>query len=156
MDGEPEAYKDDTLRSISISPRERLERIETMLVKIDEKMDLRFDSVEKRIGAVEATQAGQASTAEFVSKATALAEEASTRAAGLARTETERATALAVDAAGKATLLADGQKDFQTAVTTDLGSFKTRLDTFDRKVAWFAGVGATLIVVSGGIGYLVK
>ncbi len=53
MDGEPEAYRDETLRSISISPKERLQRIEEMLVKIDEKMDSKFDVLELRIRTLE-------------------------------------------------------------------------------------------------------
>jgi hypothetical protein len=39
MDGEPEAYVDDSLRSIGISPRERLARIESLLVTMDSKLD---------------------------------------------------------------------------------------------------------------------
>lgn len=39
MDGEPEAYVDESLRSIGISPRERLARIEQLLVDIGQKLD---------------------------------------------------------------------------------------------------------------------
>lgn len=46
MEGEPEAYRDDTLRSIGISPRERLERIEKMLETIDGKLDGKVDMTE--------------------------------------------------------------------------------------------------------------
>ena len=92
---EPEAYKDDTLRSIAISPRERLEHIESTLVEISEKLDVRFDSVELRLTKVETVQAGQVSTAEFVTEAKKLADEESKKAAGLADEATKKAAELA-------------------------------------------------------------
>ena len=51
MDGEPEAYKDDSLRGISISPRERLERIENLLGVINGKLDQKADKAD--LGALE-------------------------------------------------------------------------------------------------------
>ena len=51
MDGEPEAYKDDSLRGISISPRERLERIENLLGVINGKLDQKADKTD--LGALE-------------------------------------------------------------------------------------------------------
>lgn len=45
MEGEPEAYVDDTLRSAGISPRERLERIENILTRMDEKLDNKADAL---------------------------------------------------------------------------------------------------------------
>lgn len=57
VDGEPEAYRDDNLKSISISPRERLARIEEMLAKIDLKIDFRFDQIDKRVWALEVNTA---------------------------------------------------------------------------------------------------
>ena len=75
-ENEPEAYRDDTLRSIGISPRERLAHIEAALKNIDEKLDIRFDSVELRLTNVERAQEGQASTAEFVAEAKKLLEQA--------------------------------------------------------------------------------
>ena len=39
VEGEPEAYVDESLRSIAISPRERLARIEALLVTIEQKLD---------------------------------------------------------------------------------------------------------------------
>lgn len=53
MDGEPEAYQDDTLRSAGISPRERLERIEHVLERIENKMDTRFGVLEQRVWSLE-------------------------------------------------------------------------------------------------------
>ncbi len=49
---------EDDLRSAGISPRERLERIETMLSRIDEKLDTKADAVmvaslSARISAIE-------------------------------------------------------------------------------------------------------
>ena len=162
----PPSGDDDTLRSISISPRDRLEHIEEALTRIDAKLDTRFDSVEGRLSAVEAAQAGQASTAEFLAKARELAEETSQKAAGLADLETKKAAALAADATRKAVDLADQHKALQQEVT----NFKMRLETFhgvhvafderqnafDKKVAWFGGIGAALVAVSGFIGYFIK
>lgn len=58
MEGEPEAYVDESLRSIGISPRERLARIETLLVAIEGKLDNKADKadivqLEARIWAIE-------------------------------------------------------------------------------------------------------
>lgn len=39
MEGEPEAYRDDNLRSAGITAKERLARIEDLLVRMDEKLD---------------------------------------------------------------------------------------------------------------------
>ncbi len=150
MESEPEAYVDESLRSIGISPRERLAHIEDALVQIDKKLDVRFDAVERRLNKVEAVQAGQASTAEFVTKATELANEAAKKAAVLADEATKTAAGLAKDAAGKAAILADDQKKFDL----NLIALNARLDGFDRKVAWFTGAAAVLVFVSGFIGYL--
>lgn len=46
MEGEPEAYVDDSLRSIGISPRERLARIEALLVTIDDKLSSKASQVD--------------------------------------------------------------------------------------------------------------
>ena len=46
VDGEPEAYVDESLRSIGISPRERLARIETLLVTIEGKLDNKANQVD--------------------------------------------------------------------------------------------------------------
>lgn len=151
-DEEPEAYVDESLRSISISPRERLAHIEETLLRIDEKLDIRFDAVEKRISLVENAQAGQASTAEFVAKATVLADEAAKTAATLAKEATETAAGLAKEAASKATVLADDQKKLDAAVK----ALVVRLDAFDRKIAWYSGAGAVLIFASGILGYFLK
>ena len=58
VDGEPEAYVDDSLRSIGISPRERLARIETLLVTIEQKLDNKasqadFLALEQRVREIE-------------------------------------------------------------------------------------------------------
>lgn len=141
----------DDLRSISISPRERLVHIEEALVKIDAKLDLRFDSVEKRLTKVESIQAGNASTSEFVAKATELADAAAKTAANLADEATKTAAALAKDAATKASLLAEDQKKFDLALT----AVQARQDRFDRKVAWFGGLGAALVAASGLVGFFI-
>lgn len=44
---------DDDLRGIAISPRERLERIEGVLERIEQKMDMRFDAMEQRVRVLE-------------------------------------------------------------------------------------------------------
>ena len=150
------AEDDDTLRGIGISPRERLSHIEEALVKIDEKLDIRFDSVEKRLGAVESTQAGQASIAEFAAEAKKLADEAAKTAAGLADEATRKAADLADSAAGKATALAEDQKKFDlnlVAANKRLDDTQARQDRFDRKVAWFGGLGAALVGASYFISY---
>jgi len=152
VEDEPEAYMDDTLRSIAISPRERLAHIEDALIRIDAKLDLRFDAVEKRLSAVESTQVGQASTAEFVQKATVLADEAAKKASALADEQTRTAANLAKEAAGKAVALADDQKDLDLAVKT----LTTRLDAFDKKFWTAAGIGAAAVFGSGIIGYFIK
>lgn len=61
-DGEPEAYKEQDLRSIGVSPRERLERIENLLTRMDEKLDNKADasvvtSLITRISALELSEA---------------------------------------------------------------------------------------------------
>lgn len=151
VDGEPEAYGDETLRSISISPRERLAHIEDALAKIDAKLDLRFDSVEKRLTMVEQTQAGQASTEQFVADAKKLADEETKKAASLADAATKKAADLATGVDAKAVVLADQQRDLNTAVEK-LG---TRLDSFDRKFWTLAGVGTAALFVAGFIGYFI-
>lgn len=148
----------DTGDDLGISPRARLRHIEEALTKIDAKLDMRFDSVEARLTVVESTQAGQASTAEFVARAAKLADEDANKAKKLADEATRKAAELALSAEAKATVLADEQKSFQTAIghfETAVKAFGARLDAFDRKVAWFGGVGAALVFVSGFIGYLV-
>ena len=161
----PASENDDTLRGIGISPRERLEHIEDALTKIDSKLDTRFDAVEGRLSTVETAQAGQASTAEFLAKARELAEETSQKAAGLADLETKKAAALADTATRKAVDLADQQKALQQEVT----NFKMRLETFhavhvafderqnafDKKVAWFGGLGAAAVFAAGLVGYFI-
>ena len=154
---------DDDLRGIGISPRERLAHIEESLIKIDSKLDIRFDLVEKRLGAVENAQAGQASTAEFLAKARELAEETSAKAAGLAATETEKAVALVDVATQKALDLADQQKNLQQSVTnletkisanaSSLEDFDVRQDHFDKKVSWGGGIAAAAVFASYFIGY---
>ena len=141
----------DDLRSIGISPRERLAHIEAALARIDEKLDVRFDVVEARLSAVESTQAGQASIAEFAADAKKLADEASRTAAGLADEATKKAADLATEVDKKARALASDQSDFNIALTT----MKERQDRFDRKVAWFGGLGAALVAASGLIGYFI-
>jgi len=71
MDGEPEAYVDESLRSISISPRERLARIETLLVAIEGKLDSKANKsdiiqLEARIWAIEVN--GSHTATEAISK----------------------------------------------------------------------------------------
>lgn len=150
-DNEPEAYKDDTLRSISISPRERLAHIEDALLKIDSKLDMRFDGVEKRLTAVENAQAGQATTAEFVREARILADEASQKAKDLADAATKKATDLASGVDAKAVVIADEQKNLASAVE----ALTVRLNGFDRKFWTAAGGGVVLVFVSGLIGYFI-
>ena len=155
----------DDLRGIGISARQRLEHIEEALVKIDAKLDTRFDSVEHRLSAVETAQAGQASVAEYASKAQALAEETSAKAAGLADLETKKAAALAVVATNKAADLAIEQKALQQDVANfnlrveanaaSLQAFDERQDAFDRKVSRAGGLGAAAIFAAGIAGYFI-
>ncbi len=152
LDGEPEAYVDDTLRSIGISPRERLAHIESALEKIDQKLDVRFDTVEKRLTAVENAQAGQTSTAVLVSKAQVLAEETAKEATKLADERTKTAADLAKDASAKATVLAEDQKKLDTA--TD--ALKIRMDAFDRKLSWYSGAAAVAVFAAGLVGYFIR
>ena len=44
VEGEPEAYKEQDLRSIAISPRERLERIEKGIDQVLSKLDSKADA----------------------------------------------------------------------------------------------------------------
>jgi hypothetical protein len=44
VEGEPEAYKEQDLRSIAISPRERLERIEKGIDQVLSKLDTKADA----------------------------------------------------------------------------------------------------------------
>lgn len=151
MDGETEAYRDDTLRSIAISPRERLAHIEETLSNIDKKLDTRFDSLEDRIAKVENVQSSQASIAVLAQKAVDLADAESKKAAGLAKTATDTAADLAKDATEKAADLANDQKDLVATV-----KFLTdRLDIFDRKLAWAMGAGAVLVALAGWAGHLI-
>ena len=149
-------------RSLGISPSKRLENIEHMLTKIDEKMDTRFDSVELRLTKVEQAQAGQSTTAEFVAAASKLASEAAAeakklsdekddKAKGLADEKTALAAGLATTAADKALILADEQRKFDLLLT----ALVKRQDEFDRKVARYAGAGAVLIFAAGFIGYFI-
>ena len=165
-DGGASPYgSDDTLRSIGISPRERLAHIEAALGKISEKLDVRFDAVEHRLSAVETAQAGQTSTAEFSAKAADLADTAAKKAADLADAATKKAADLADAATDKAADLAQAQK----ALAQDVANFQLRLESFhevhvafdarqnsfDRKVAWFGGLGAALVFAAGIIGYFI-
>ena len=157
--------EEDTLRSISISPRERLANIELALAHIDEKLDTRFDVVERRLSTVETAQAGQASTAEFLAKARELAEETSQKAAGLAAAETQKAVLLVEAATAKALDLANQHKDLAQSVSnlathistnaTALEDFNSRQDTFDRKVSWSAGLGAAAVFAAAVAGYFI-
>ena len=162
MENEPEAYVNDTLRSIAISPRERLANIEAEQVSVrellgirfdslDKKLDVRFDAIERRLTTVETVQAGQASTTDFVQKATMLADEASTKARVLADEATKLAAELAKDASSKAIVLAEDQRQLDTDVKT----LTAKLEAFDRKLAWFAGAGAVLVFVAGFVGYFI-
>jgi hypothetical protein len=78
MEGEPEAYVDDSLRSIGISPRERLARIETLLVAIEQKLDNKASqadmlALEVRVREIETK--GTRHTAEAMVESRRLAEE---------------------------------------------------------------------------------
>lgn len=91
MEGEPEAYVDESLRSIGISPRERLARIETLLVAIESKLDSKADKsdivqLEARIWAIEVH--GSHTATEASKAAQALSEE---RARDIKEVETELA-----------------------------------------------------------------
>ena len=134
---------------MGISPRTRLEHIEAALVEIDKKLDVRFDGMEARLTKVERAQEGQASTAEFVSKAADLAVKTTEKAAALADEATKKAAALADEATKKATALADDQKKLMA----DSDAFGKRLDTFDRRVAGYAGAGGILVILSGLAGW---
>ena len=144
--------EDDSLRSISISPRERLAHIEEALERIDMKLDLRFGMVENRLTKVENTQAGQASIAELVEKAKILAEAESAKAAGLAKEATDTAASLAKDAASKAATLAEGQKEIDEVVI----GLRKEVEAFGRKLSVYAGVGTGAVFVSGVIGYFIN
>jgi hypothetical protein len=72
------AGQDETLRNIGITPRERLERIENMLVNIDEKLDVKADKtemlqLEARVRAIEVE--GSRLAREAIHKADVLAHE---------------------------------------------------------------------------------
>ena len=78
MEGEPEAYRDDSLRSIGISPRERLARIEALLLDITSKLDNKANredllALEARVWKIEVQ--GSTHAAEALTEARRLAEE---------------------------------------------------------------------------------
>jgi hypothetical protein len=147
---EPEGSNGGT-RSLGISARERLERIEggitLVLGKLDRKADAAMaDDLSKRMMLVEAAQAGQASTAEFVTKAATLAEEVSKTARLLADETTKKAVELAEGAAKKATDLVTDQEEQKK----ELAALRTQLDGLDRKIAYYAGAAAA-VALAGGV-----
>ena len=78
MEGEPEAYRDDSLRSIGISPRERLARIEALLLDITSKLDNKANredllALEARVWKIEVQ--GSTHASEALTEARRLAEE---------------------------------------------------------------------------------
>lgn len=132
---------------LGISPRTRLRHIEESLIRIDEKLDVRFDGLEKRVGLVETAQAGQASLSEFKVEATRLADEVSKTARDLAETKTATAVTLAAEATAKATTLAIEQE----TITTNVKAMRTRQDALDRKVAYYAGITLVFATAAGAI-----
>lgn len=138
---------EDDGEDLGISPRTRLRHIEESLIRIDEKLDVRFDGLEKRVGIVETAQAGQASLSEFKTEATRLADEVSTKARELAETDTKKAVQLAAEASAKAVTLATEQE----TLTNGVKAMRTRQDALDRKVAYYAGITLVFATTAGAI-----
>jgi hypothetical protein len=134
VEGEPEAYRDDGLRGAGISPRERLERIEAMLERIDSKMDARMDSMSARLGLLELNGSKQAQAAEHDLIAL-----------------TERIRIIEVNVAPRAAQLATDLADHDAR----LGHIATRLDGVRMRM-WMAVGGLMVLMVVLNVGIAEK